>query len=542
MWFSNFFSQGIHSLYIFCSFALLCFCTFLPKELPYKKGLQLLEGAFFFYMLAAFADMFENFFFDLGISPSIFVFTRLCVCLCATLFMLAAATSIWRGAPLQQEFVFIFTSAFLLGAWLEIFVFNEARVLTLWENLLFVLGLLFVCMAFVFKNPLFSVRAFLGVVLGSFAFVLCFCGIYHIDANLILSAFFVGLSLLTQLLRIEALEKQKIMNEDVLARTVFNLEQTPLPTLIARAENGVLLAANSAALQLFYLSANELWRYHFQDMFVDEKAYESFMAKLKMDKHAQAEILAKATGEFSPFWLNGVANEAFYRGEKVIYAVFVEQIISKKIEDFMNRKNHLDLLTGVFHQAYFKKTVAAQIKQAQKQHDFSSVMLVDVDGFEQINNDFGTLIGDRVLMEIAGLICKHFEQTGVVGRVGADEFAVYFRGVEANQLETMALMLLAQVHKLKILTSKGTALAVSLSAGLAVGKNDDYDCVYQKALRALNFAKENGGKQSVLYKPSLVQKGSVKRRVVQKIHPALAKEEIKEVSLLDDGGFMGFEG
>lgn len=540
MWFSDFFNDKLGAFSVFCSFMLLCLSTFYPKELPFQKALKLLTAAFPCYMLAAGVDVFQRAIFDLGITPAVYVFTRLSVSLAATLLMLAAAAYVWKNKPPQSEFVFAFISVFLVGAWLEIFIFNEFETITFFENLLPVFGLLFVCAAFVFQKPFKSAQGFIGVVLGGFAALLSYCGVYGVSVTLPVSTFFVLLSWCYMLLRIEALEKEKFIFEDVLSRTIFNLDGLSLPALLVRAENGSLLAANSVAERLFYLSANELWRYHFQDLFVDEKAYDVFMRQLQENRHAEGEILGKAVGSAMPFWLNGSANEVLYRGEKVIYAVFEEQIILKKIEAFVNRKNHLDLLTGVFHQAYFKKTVSVQIKQAQKQRELSCLMLVDIDGFGQINQDFSTLTGDRALMELATLLCRRFEQKGVVGRVGADAFAVYFRGVDAIGLERMAVELMTEVRKLKILTAQGKPLAFSLSQGLISRQNDDYEALYQKALEALNYAKLNGGRQFVSYKPSFAKKSILKRQEAPKIHPALTDEELTEVSLLDDSELMRF--
>ena len=53
-------------------------------------------------------------------------------------------------------------------------------------------------------------------------------------------------------------------------------------------------------------------------------------------------------------------------------------------------------------------------------------MIIDADGFKNINDSFGHLFGDAVLKDMGNAITQNFRQSDIKGRIGGDEFVVFF--------------------------------------------------------------------------------------------------------------------
>ena len=92
----------------------------------------------------------------------------------------------------------------------------------------------------------------------------------------------------------------------------------------------------------------------------------------------------------------------------------------------------LDSLTGLHNRRYFYETLAREVDRAQRYQRRLSLVLVDVDGFKEINDRIGHLAGDTVLAEIADRIRQVVRSADIPCRVGGDEFAVIVPEVEGR--------------------------------------------------------------------------------------------------------------
>ena len=93
----------------------------------------------------------------------------------------------------------------------------------------------------------------------------------------------------------------------------------------------------------------------------------------------------------------------------------------------------LDSLTGLHNRRYFYETLGREVDRAQRYQRLLSLVIVDVDGFKEINDRIGHLAGDAVLAEIADRIRQVVRSADIPCRVGGDEFAVIVPEVEVGQ-------------------------------------------------------------------------------------------------------------
>ena len=153
----------------------------------------------------------------------------------------------------------------------------------------------------------------------------------------------------------------------------------------------------------------------------------------------------------------------------------------------------LDSLTGLHNRRYFYETLGREVDRAQRYQRNLSLVIVDVDGFKEINDRIGHLAGDAVLAEIADRIRQVVRSADIPCRVGGDEFAVIVPEVEVGQ----ARQLVGRIQRAVSSQPIARAGRVRVSAGVAdMQANDSPTSLFERGDESLYAAKHtahNGG-------------------------------------------------
>ncbi len=152
-----------------------------------------------------------------------------------------------------------------------------------------------------------------------------------------------------------------------------------------------------------------------------------------------------------------------------------------------------DLMTGLYNKITTEKKIAELLKGTRLNDMHSGIILVDLDNFKLINDNFGHAYGDEVIKETSQIIKKEFRQDDVVGRMGGDEFCVFALGLNSNNmLEKKAAKLCEMLNK--VYSENGIEVEISASVGIAfVNKNDtEYSALAKRADDAMYRAKKLG--------------------------------------------------
>ncbi|MBS7526261.1 diguanylate cyclase [Fusibacter paucivorans] len=133
--------------------------------------------------------------------------------------------------------------------------------------------------------------------------------------------------------------------------------------------------------------------------------------------------------------------------------------------------------------------------QAQTQKRCYLLML-DIDHFKRINDTYGHAVGDIVITEIGKILKSYFHSADVVGRIGGEEFAVFYAAIEHEKL---LQLITAFMDALKHIES---ASLPSVSASIGVAETDGkrpVEILMKEADKALYYAKETGRNKAVFY-------------------------------------------
>jgi diguanylate cyclase (GGDEF)-like protein len=160
------------------------------------------------------------------------------------------------------------------------------------------------------------------------------------------------------------------------------------------------------------------------------------------------------------------------------------------------RQATTDRMTGLFSHHFFEKSLEEELERARRYKATFSLVMFDIDHFKKFNDTYGHLQGDRIIREIARLLCASIRQVDLPARYGGEEFAVILPAVDANGALVVAERLRARVDGHPFPSSdSGAPLHVTISVGVA-----EFDAessyapseIIREADRALYQSKEQG--------------------------------------------------
>jgi diguanylate cyclase len=125
-----------------------------------------------------------------------------------------------------------------------------------------------------------------------------------------------------------------------------------------------------------------------------------------------------------------------------------------------------DRLTGLYDQRYIKEAVANEVERSKRYNSSFSLIMFDLDNFKEINDRYGHLFGDEVLVSLATATKNTFRQSDLVARYGGDEFLVLLPETEGDLVRLLVERLLNGVQKLKFMPD-GKEMRISISVGIA---------------------------------------------------------------------------
>lgn len=159
-----------------------------------------------------------------------------------------------------------------------------------------------------------------------------------------------------------------------------------------------------------------------------------------------------------------------------------------------------DALTGLYNRQYFMQQLEVEINSAKRYHYPLSLSMGDLDKFKEINDVYGHLTGDNVLISFASLVKKQIRQQDMVGRFGGDEFCFYFPHTGAKDVEVLLERIRTEFQKMVFVAENGEQFSLTCTFGVAEldpSHREGKDLI-EFADRALYQAKETRNKVVVL--------------------------------------------
>ena len=150
-----------------------------------------------------------------------------------------------------------------------------------------------------------------------------------------------------------------------------------------------------------------------------------------------------------------------------------------------------DALTGLYNLQGVVEEITDNLRNRQ---ETSALLFIDLDNFKMVNDTFGHSAGNDLLCSVAQVLRENVRSQDLVGRIGGDEFLVFFRNIKSvNKVRELAGRLHEAVYRL----SDVYHIPISCSVGVAVAPDDgtDYTTLMKTADRRVYQAKRNGKNQ-----------------------------------------------
>ena len=157
------------------------------------------------------------------------------------------------------------------------------------------------------------------------------------------------------------------------------------------------------------------------------------------------------------------------------------------------RSATIDPLTEVYNNRFFVEVLKRETARADRYSTPLSLLMIDIDSFKHVNDNFGHLVGNEVLTQIAKIFKDAVRTTDFVCRCGGDEFGIVLPGTIAKGALPAAKKILERVQSSNILPSLGRSSTTTVSIGIAEHRHGQLpETLVGHADQALYAAKRSG--------------------------------------------------
>lgn len=158
-----------------------------------------------------------------------------------------------------------------------------------------------------------------------------------------------------------------------------------------------------------------------------------------------------------------------------------------------------DALTGVFARRAWFEAVEIEMARAFRYRRPAAVLMMDIDYFKSINDDFGHSVGDEVLKKFADIVSGQLRPSDLFGRIGGEEFALFLPETLSNDALKLGRRICAQTREHRFEALRGRPCTVSIGISEIASKGETLMAVLGHADKALYKAKDLGRDQVVAF-------------------------------------------
>lgn len=174
----------------------------------------------------------------------------------------------------------------------------------------------------------------------------------------------------------------------------------------------------------------------------------------------------------------------------LLYEILIIQWRNR--EDQINNISYIDPLTGINN----RRKIGKFLKDMHTECTEFSVILLDLDHFKRINDDYGHDMGDRVLQKVAMILSKNIHVNDLVGRFGGEEFIIILKEKSLDEAINFAELCRLQIENQLFYDMNKSKIYCTASFGVSISNQDlSIEYILKQADRALYFAKQNGRNQ-----------------------------------------------
>ncbi|MBU3006066.1 response regulator [Paraglaciecola arctica] len=156
-----------------------------------------------------------------------------------------------------------------------------------------------------------------------------------------------------------------------------------------------------------------------------------------------------------------------------------------------------DSLTGVLNHGQIMDAAAHSLRLAARQHNPTVVVMIDLDHFKEVNDKYGHVAGDKVLIALGQLLLQSVRDTDYVGRYGGEEFMVVFSDSNAAIIEAKMNSILSAFSQINFTATENT-FNCSFSAGISTSTRHEKLSEFISSADGALYRAKNAGRSQIL--------------------------------------------
>ncbi len=200
--------------------------------------------------------------------------------------------------------------------------------------------------------------------------------------------------------------------------------------------------------------------------------------------------------------MNGSIANTHFNHYSFLYISFLSIIIFTLLlaNKFYETKGlvNRDPLTRLFNRRYFTDIAEKYFATEQRNHKGLSAVMLDIDKFKTINQVYGQVVGDDVLVILSDVLREHSRDSDIPVRFGGEVFMILFPETSLENSEIIAERIRHKIENTIIEDKKKNVIKITVSVGVSIVRNGvdtSIERVIQRADEALYEAKSNGRNQ-----------------------------------------------
>ena len=273
------------------------------------------------------------------------------------------------------------------------------------------------------------------------------------------------------------------------------IDNLPSPIFFKNRE-GIYCGCNRAFSHYIGLSQEEITGASVYDVAPEHlaKVYEEADEKLMCEGGAQfyeAQV-RYATGELRHVSFHKAVTRDRVTGKvNGLAGAMLDITKRKELEEKLQRAADIDHLTGAYNRRKFFRVVS-EVEATREADSNLSVLVIDVDNFKSINDEYGHAVGDGALCHLVGLLERQLDAERVFARAGGEEFFVLLPDCELAEAAAIAETIRWNVEN-STFECAGMSLSYRISVGVAtLEPNETVSSAIIRADKALYQAKRVG--------------------------------------------------
>ena len=209
--------------------------------------------------------------------------------------------------------------------------------------------------------------------------------------------------------------------------------------------------------------------------------------KIKVEQSINYEKLFYISAAFTAVFLLLLHRSRSIKKTNAQLALLNKEIKEKNIA--LEQLARTDKLTALYNRVKLDETLISESNRANRFSHSFGVILIDIDYFKKVNDEFGHQIGDTVLQEFSHIIESNSRKTDVVGRWGGEEFLIISSEINLVDLLSLANKLRKEICSYKFVNNEYKTASFGISI---YEKNENINKLIKRVDEALYKAKENG--------------------------------------------------